>query len=79
MPISFERAAEVLRDMNAMFRAPMLDALTGVRAAGVRALAPTGKAVLGAYRRLEATRPRERAVTRAELEAELAATRDAAR
>ena len=53
MRISSKRAWELLREMNGMFRAPVIEALTGGAGGGGARLTPTGEAVLAAYRRLE--------------------------
>ena len=45
MRISSKRAWELLREMNLMFRAPVLDALTGGAGGGGARLTPTGEAV----------------------------------
>lgn len=72
MRISSKRAWELLREMNGMFRAPVLDALTGGAGGGGARLTPTGEAVLDAYRRLEATAREGAAAAITEIEAELA-------
>ena len=73
MRISSKRAWELLREMNAMFRAPVLDALTGGAGGGGARLTATGEAVLAAYRRLEAAAHQASGGPLREIEAELAA------
>ncbi len=73
MRISSKRAWELLREMNAMFRAPVIEALTGGTGGGGARLTATGERVLGAYRRLEAAAHDGAAHAMKEIEAELAA------
>ena len=72
MRISSKRAWELLRDMNTMFRAPVLDALTGGAGGGGARLTVTGEAVLAAYRSLEAAAHQAAGGPLGEIEAELA-------
>jgi molybdate transport system regulatory protein len=52
--MSYMRAWSLVRTMNQCFRAPLVDASRGGGSGGGAALTPTGREVLGLYRRMEA-------------------------
>ncbi|HMO09881.1 MAG TPA: LysR family transcriptional regulator [Paracoccaceae bacterium] len=55
MVMSYKRAWILVETLNAMFRAPLVDRLRGGPTRGGAVLTPTGRAVLDAYRLLEAS------------------------
>jgi len=66
MGMSYKRAWYLIDTMNAYFREPVVTATKGGKSGGGAHLTPTGRAVLDAYRRVEAEVAR---VTAPELEA----------
>ncbi|MGD0186917.1 MAG: winged helix-turn-helix domain-containing protein [Roseiarcus sp.] len=66
MGMSYKRAWYLIDTMNAYFREPVVTATKGGKSGGGAHLTPTGRAVLDAYRRMEAEVAR---VTAPELEA----------
>lgn len=54
MGMSYKRAWYLIDTMNAYFREPVVTATKGGKSGGGAYLTPTGRAVLDAYRRMEA-------------------------
>lgn len=72
MGMSYKRAWMLVEEMNAGYRAPLVETSRGGAAHGGAALSALGVEILGAYRRIEA-------VSKAATEAEVAVIRAAAR
>jgi molybdate transport system regulatory protein len=54
LSMSYKRAWGIVEELNAMFDAPLVEAVKGGKAGGGAQLTALGQAVLAAYRRVEA-------------------------
>lgn len=78
MGMSYKRAWYLIDTMNAYFRKPIVTATKGGKSGGGAQLTPTGRAVLDAYRRMEAAAARATAAGLKSLAALAALTVNAA-